>query len=177
MSAVEIREKRLRLMRNVGSIALDPPSPLGYPRTRVAGGGRAMLKGTNRRENTKKKRKGAIMSRPPCLAAAALALLLQALPNAQARDLSFEDRVRAQEAIERVYYAHQIGKTKPFEEAVPCAVLEQKARTYLSTFAPARISAAPESPLAMPENPGADSCGTAIAVGTIPPDYLETGLS
>lgn len=49
----------------------------------------------------------------------------------QTRDLTFEDRVKAQEKIERVYYAHQIGATRPFEEAVPRAVLEKKVRTYL----------------------------------------------
>src|SRR6267142_699263 len=48
-----------------------------------------------------------------------------------ARDLTFEERVKAQEAIERVYYAHQIGATRPFEEAVPRAVLEKKVTTYL----------------------------------------------
>ena len=48
-----------------------------------------------------------------------------------ARDLTFEDRVNAQEAIERVYYSHQIGATRPFEEVVPRAVLEAKVRTYL----------------------------------------------
>src|SRR5437867_2691180 len=48
-----------------------------------------------------------------------------------ARNLTFEDRVKAQEAIERVYYSHQIGATKPFEEAVPRWVLEQKVTTYL----------------------------------------------
>src|SRR2546426_12199018 len=48
-----------------------------------------------------------------------------------ARNLTFEDRVKAQEAIERVYYSHQIGATKPFEEAIPRAVLENKVRTYL----------------------------------------------
>ena len=48
-----------------------------------------------------------------------------------ARELTFEDRVRAQEAIERVYYSHQIGATKPFTEAVPRDVLERKVRTYL----------------------------------------------
>jgi hypothetical protein len=53
------------------------------------------------------------------------------IANSFARDLTFEDRVNAQEAIERVYYSHQIGATKPFEEAVPRAVLEQKVRTYL----------------------------------------------
>ena len=34
------------------------------------------------------------------------------------RDLSFEDRVRAQEAIERVYYSHQVGAKVSFETAV-----------------------------------------------------------
>jgi N-acetylneuraminic acid mutarotase len=48
-----------------------------------------------------------------------------------ARDLSFDDRIKAQEAIERVYYSHQIGATRPFEEAVPREVLERKVRTYL----------------------------------------------
>jgi sirohydrochlorin ferrochelatase len=36
-----------------------------------------------------------------------------------ARDLSFEERVKAQEAIERVYYSHQIGTSRSFAEAVP----------------------------------------------------------
>jgi len=45
--------------------------------------------------------------------------------------LSFEDRVRAEEAIERVYYAHQIGATLPFEQAAPRAALEAKVRAYL----------------------------------------------
>ena len=39
--------------------------------------------------------------------------------NASARDLSFEERVKAQQAIEKVYYTHQIDAKKPFEEAVP----------------------------------------------------------
>jgi hypothetical protein len=47
------------------------------------------------------------------------------------RTLTFEDRVNAQAAIERVYYAHQIGATKPFEDAVPRSVLENKVRRYL----------------------------------------------
>jgi N-acetylneuraminic acid mutarotase len=45
--------------------------------------------------------------------------------------LSFEDRVRAQEAIERVYYSHQIGVSEPFEKTVPRRVLEDKVRRYL----------------------------------------------
>ena len=42
------------------------------------------------------------------------------------RTLTFEERVRAQERIERVYYAHQIGATQPFEEAVPRSLLESR---------------------------------------------------
>jgi N-acetylneuraminic acid mutarotase len=51
------------------------------------------------------------------------------------RTLSFEDRVMAQTAIERVYYSHQIGATKPFGEAVPKAVIEAKVRKYLEQTA------------------------------------------
>jgi N-acetylneuraminic acid mutarotase len=61
----------------------------------------------------------------------AISPLMFLAPHAIARDLTFEDRVNAQEAIERVYYSHQIGATKPFDEAVPRAVLEQKVRKYL----------------------------------------------
>jgi N-acetylneuraminic acid mutarotase len=59
-----------------------------------------------------------------CLCAAGAA-------TSSARELSFEERVRAQSAIERVYYAHQIGATKPFEDALPRAVLEAKVQNYL----------------------------------------------
>jgi N-acetylneuraminic acid mutarotase len=67
-----------------------------------------------------------------CLIVAIVTLL--GLPSSigAPRELSFEDRVRAQEAIERVYYAHQIGATRPFEEAVPRLVLEKKVRNYLA---------------------------------------------
>lgn len=40
--------------------------------------------------------------------------------------------MEAQEAIERVYYAQQIGATKPFEEAIPRVVLEREVRQYLA---------------------------------------------
>src|SRR5437867_13033778 len=43
----------------------------------------------------------------------------RARTTSQGRSLTFEDRVAAQEAIERVYYSHQIGATLSFEEAVP----------------------------------------------------------
>ncbi len=61
---------------------------------------------------------------PAMLAVAATGLV-------HARDLTFEDRVAAQAAIERVYYSHQIDSRKPFEEAVPRVVLEGKVREYL----------------------------------------------
>lgn len=48
-----------------------------------------------------------------------------------ARVLTFEDRVGAQEAIEKVYYSHQLGVPLPFEEAVPKSLLEAKVRSYL----------------------------------------------
>ena len=57
--------------------------------------------------------------------------MVKTLANAIARDLTFEDRVKAQEAIERVYYSHQIGTTTPFEKAVTHELLERKVRTYL----------------------------------------------
>jgi len=63
------------------------------------------------------------------ISCAPLALFTSA--PAAARDLTFEERVAAQEAIERVYYSHQVGVTKPFEEAVPREILEEKVRTYL----------------------------------------------
>ncbi len=47
------------------------------------------------------------------------------------RTLSFEERVQAQEAIERVSYEHQVGTTTPFDQAVPRSLLEKKVRTYL----------------------------------------------
>jgi hypothetical protein len=65
----------------------------------------------------------------------ALAAVLSQGAAPQARGLTFEQRVQAQEAIERLYYAHQIGATRPFEEAVPRAVLEKKVRTYLEQSA------------------------------------------
>jgi len=48
-----------------------------------------------------------------------------------AREISSEDRIRAQAAIERVYYQYQVGATRSFEQAVPRAILEAKVRTYL----------------------------------------------
>ncbi len=64
-----------------------------------------------------------------------LLLSLSAASPAATRQLSFEERVEAQRAIERVYYSHQIGATRSFEEAVPEEVLERKVRTYLKQSA------------------------------------------
>ncbi len=66
---------------------------------------------------------------------AAVAAILVQGADAQPPNLTFEQRVRAQEAIERAYYSHQIGASRPFEEAVPRAVLEKKVRTYLKESA------------------------------------------
>ena len=60
-----------------------------------------------------------------------LALLSSTIGGAAARHLTFEDRVAAQTAIERVYYSHQTGATLPFETAVPEAVIREKVRNYL----------------------------------------------
>ena len=48
-----------------------------------------------------------------------------------ARELGLEERVRAQEAIERTYYAHQIDAKAPFEQAVTRELLEHKVRLCL----------------------------------------------
>ena len=62
-------------------------------------------------------------------------LTVSATLPARSRELTFEERVEAQEAIDRVYYSHQSGATRSFEEAVPRAVLEEKVRKYLKQTA------------------------------------------
>ncbi len=60
---------------------------------------------------------------------------------AAAEGLTFGERVKAQEAIERVYYAHRIwprenpGPQPPFEEMVPRAQIEAKVADYLKKSA------------------------------------------
>ena len=46
-------------------------------------------------------------------------------------DLNFQDRVRAQAAIERVNHSHRNGTTTEFELAVPRSILEKKVRRFL----------------------------------------------
>ncbi len=65
-------------------------------------------------------------------AASVLAVVLgAATPATPALEIGFADRVRAQTVLERVYYSHQLGVRKPFEEAVPRAVVEGKVRRSL----------------------------------------------
>jgi hypothetical protein len=66
------------------------------------------------------------------IAAGAVTCVLSQVPSVQARELSFEDRVEAQRAIEHVHYSHQLGATKPFEQALPTELLESKVRRYLA---------------------------------------------
>ncbi len=48
-----------------------------------------------------------------------------------ARELTFDERVAAQTAIESLYHSHRAGTTRSFEQAVPAALVEDKVRTYL----------------------------------------------
>ena len=63
--------------------------------------------------------------------------VLFSIPSAARSPLTFEERVKAQEAIERVYYNHRIWpkenpQPKPsFEEMVPRSVIEAKVTDYL----------------------------------------------
>src|SRR5213594_2764659 len=84
------------------------------------------------------------------LAAALAAVFCSSASLLQARDLTFQDRVQAQEAIERVYYSHQIGAALPFERAVPRAAIEAKVRRTLKlSGALERIWNAPVTRLAL----------------------------
>ena len=47
-------------------------------------------------------------------------------------ELSFEERVDAQRAIERVYYSHQDGAGRPFEAVFTRELLEHRVRDYLA---------------------------------------------
>jgi N-acetylneuraminic acid mutarotase len=54
-----------------------------------------------------------------------------AIASAAAADLGLEERVELQTRVERVRYAHQIGRTVPFEAAVPRSLVERTVRRYL----------------------------------------------
>ena len=55
--------------------------------------------------------------------------------SAAAREVGIAERVAAERAIARVYYAHQLDATRPFEEAVPDALIERRVREYLGRSA------------------------------------------
>ncbi len=63
----------------------------------------------------------------PCIVAVSLSM--GAAPPRH--ELTFIERVEAQRALDRAYYGHQLGTTRPFEEAVPFELTELKVRTYL----------------------------------------------
>jgi len=65
------------------------------------------------------------------LAIALGASSVESAAHAAARDVTWEDRVTAQEAIDRVYYKHQIGATQKFEDVLPRRVIEARVSDYL----------------------------------------------
>ena len=67
--------------------------------------------------------------RPLVLICVLLPSVLRAVPETDA--LTFDDRVAAQEAIERYYYSHQLGVGRPYEEVITRDVLERKVRAHL----------------------------------------------
>jgi N-acetylneuraminic acid mutarotase len=71
------------------------------------------------------------MSRTAVRSVVFAAACLSLTKAAGARELTFEERVAAEEKIQRVSYAHQVGTTRPFEQAVPRAFLEPKVRAFL----------------------------------------------
>jgi hypothetical protein len=74
------------------------------------------------------------MRKSVCGGFAMIVFLIGAAP-ASARELTVDERVKGQEALERVYYAHQIGNTRPFEDAVPKSVIERQVDVYLKQAA------------------------------------------
>jgi len=67
----------------------------------------------------------------PFLLTLAMAPALSPASVTVAADLTFQDRVAGQTAIERVNHAHRIGETRRFEDAVPPQVIEAKVTTSL----------------------------------------------
>src|SRR5678816_4932711 len=74
---------------------------------------------------------GASMSFIRLLWLPALIALTPAAPIPAHRHITFQQRVEAQRAIERVYYSHQDGATQPFDRAITNELLERKVRAYL----------------------------------------------
>lgn len=82
---------------------------------------------------------GGFVMRMALLFAGIISLGLGSAPGN--RILSFEERIRAQEAVERVYYSHRIwpkenpGPKPPFEEMISKAQVEAKVEDYLKKSA------------------------------------------
>ena len=78
-----------------------------------------------------------ISSRTFAVIGVLVAALFAPKPAAASEPLGFQDRVAAQEAVERVFYARRIwpaenpGPKPPFETAVPRGVLEARVTDYL----------------------------------------------
>ena len=78
---------------------------------------------------------GHVIPRKLTLRAGWLGFVLSAVPLSVAGGLSFEDRVDAQRALDRVRHRHLIGAARSFEQAVPRVALEEKVRSYLTQSA------------------------------------------
>jgi len=75
-------------------------------------------------------------SRPVLLLVGFCILLAPPVPSPIAStDITFEERVDAQRAIEAIYYSHLEGARRTFEQAVTRELLERKVRTYLKESA------------------------------------------
>jgi hypothetical protein len=61
----------------------------------------------------------------------AAVILHFSVADAQARELTFAERVDAERAIASVYYRHQIGSTRSFREAIAEDLLEARVRSQL----------------------------------------------
>ena len=65
------------------------------------------------------------------LVCSVLSIAGTATDPAESFDLTFEARVRAQSAIERVFHSHRIDAAEDFETAVPREVLGARVRRFL----------------------------------------------
>jgi hypothetical protein len=77
--------------------------------------------------------------RRPMFRAAAIGSAFALVPLVLARDVTFGDRVRAQQAIERVNYAHTVGATLPIDDAVSRRRIEAKVRRIMEHEAAAEV--------------------------------------
>jgi N-acetylneuraminic acid mutarotase len=74
---------------------------------------------------------GVAVKEPAHLLATIVAVAALGTASLQAREVTIEERIRAQENLQRVHYSNQLGVSRPFEEAIPRDVLERQVRTYL----------------------------------------------